>query len=178
MSYVIIAVALALTAAEPSQKSPYGGREGPTFNITSFGAKGDNATLNTAAFVEAVGAIDKVGGGTLVIPDGCFITGPFNMTSHMTLFLTAGATLRAPTADQLGPGPAFPLWHVLTNNDTSYATLPRGPASTGDALPIHMRIMMLTCVVLLVFVRSLGQSSHQCRRTGRDATMLVQDALR
>lgn len=47
-------------------KSPFGGRAGPTFNLTDFGAIGDNATLNTPAFVKAVAAVEKAGGGTLV----------------------------------------------------------------------------------------------------------------
>ena len=75
--------------------------------------KGDNATLNTAAIEQAVATISKAGGGTLVVPDGVFITAPFNMTSHMTLFLSAKAVLRGPTPEQLGPAPAFPLWPVI-----------------------------------------------------------------
>ena len=32
------------------ERSPYGGRVGKTYDITSFGAKPDNSTLNTVAF--------------------------------------------------------------------------------------------------------------------------------
>ena len=35
------------------------------------------------------------------------------MTSSMTLFLSGGATVRGPTAAQLGPSPAFPLWPII-----------------------------------------------------------------
>ena len=38
---------------------------------------------------------------------------PFNMTSHMTLFLEEGATLRGPTESQLGGFPDFPNWELI-----------------------------------------------------------------
>ena len=69
--------------------------------------------MNTAAFNQAVAAVSAAGGGTLVVPVGAFVTGPFNLTSRMTLFLAAGAEIRAPSAAQLGGGPAFPRWPVV-----------------------------------------------------------------
>ena len=83
------------------------------FNLTDFGAKGDNKTLNTHAFEMAVAAVEKAGGGTLYVPDGVYITAPFNLTSHMILFLSGQAEIRGPTEDQLGPAPDFPLWPVI-----------------------------------------------------------------
>ena len=76
------------------QYSFFGGRLGQTFNLSTFGAIGDNATLNTKAFVAGVLAVKAARGGTLVVPDGVFITAPFNLTSNMTLFLTRGAVIR------------------------------------------------------------------------------------
>ena len=110
-----LAAALALAAAAPQQpaRSAYGGRAGPTFNLTLFGAKGDNATLNTKAFEAAVARVEAAGGGTLVVPRGAFRTGPFNLTSHMTLFLDAGAAIYGPTFQQLGEGPAFSMWPII-----------------------------------------------------------------
>ena len=84
-----------------------------TFNLTDFGAKGDNSTLNTHAFEAAVSAVEKAGGGTLYVPDGVYITAPFNLTSHMILFLSGHAEIRGPTKEQLGPSPDFPLWPVI-----------------------------------------------------------------
>lgn len=60
------------------------------FNLTDFGAVGDGVTLNTEAFERAVFAISKLGkrgGGQLNVPPGRWLTAPFNLTSHMTLFL-------------------------------------------------------------------------------------------
>ena len=112
---LLLAAALFAAGASPgeAEASPYGGRLGPTFNLTQFGAVPDNQTLNTAAFEKAVAAVAKAGGGTLLVPDGSFRTGPFNLTSHMTLFLSGGAERYGPTYAQLGAGPAFSMWPII-----------------------------------------------------------------
>ncbi|GFP79448.1 probable polygalacturonase [Phtheirospermum japonicum] len=66
------------------------------FNLTDFGGVGDGATLNTAAFESAIMAISKLGkngGGQLNVPPGNWLTAPFNLTSHMTLFLAEDAVI-------------------------------------------------------------------------------------
>ncbi|CAH9097605.1 unnamed protein product [Cuscuta epithymum] len=66
------------------------------FNLTEFGGVGDGITLNTASFERAVTAISKLsrnGGGQLNVPPGVWLTGPFNLTSHMTLFLAQDAVI-------------------------------------------------------------------------------------
>ncbi|XP_011007764.1 PREDICTED: probable polygalacturonase isoform X1 [Populus euphratica] len=66
------------------------------FNLTDFGAVGDGITLNTEAFERAVSAISKLarrGGGQLNVPRGKWLTAPFNLTSHMTLFLAEDAVI-------------------------------------------------------------------------------------
>nr|XP_010932386.1 probable polygalacturonase isoform X1 [Elaeis guineensis] len=68
-----------------------------SYNITDFGGVGDGVTLNTRAFERAVAAIarrGRRGGGQLNIPPGVWLTAPFNLTSHMTLFLAEGAEIR------------------------------------------------------------------------------------
>lgn len=67
-----------------------------TLNVMDFGAVGDGITLNTAAFEAAVAAAsDTVGGALLLVPNGVWLTGCFNLTSHLTLFLESGAVLLA-----------------------------------------------------------------------------------
>ncbi|KAJ3689643.1 hypothetical protein LUZ61_018807 [Rhynchospora tenuis] len=69
-----------------------------TVNIKDFGAVGDGKTSNTDAFKKAVAALskhEKKGGGMLVVPAGKWLTGPFNLTSHFTLFLDKGAVILA-----------------------------------------------------------------------------------
>lgn len=66
------------------------------FNLTEFGAVGDNKTVNTGAFEAAVAAVKAVegdGGGQIIVGPGIWLTAPFNVTSHMTLFLCQDASI-------------------------------------------------------------------------------------
>ncbi|KAK3011876.1 hypothetical protein RJ639_010537 [Escallonia herrerae] len=63
------------------------------FNLTDFGGVGDGATVNTEAFERAVSEIRKRGGGQLNVQRGVWLTAPFNLTSHMTLFLAENAVI-------------------------------------------------------------------------------------
>lgn len=66
------------------------------FNLTDFGAVGDGLTLNTKAFLRAISVISRLGkkgGGQLNVPPGRWLTAPFNLTSHMTLFLAEDAVI-------------------------------------------------------------------------------------
>ncbi|XP_057864644.1 probable polygalacturonase isoform X2 [Cryptomeria japonica] len=64
--------------------------------ITEFGAVGDGVTVNTHAFQNAIFYIhtfaDK-GGAQLFVPEGKWLTGSFNLTSHLTLYLDAKAVI-------------------------------------------------------------------------------------
>uniref|UniRef100_M4DVW2 Pectate lyase superfamily protein domain-containing protein n=1 Tax=Brassica campestris TaxID=3711 RepID=M4DVW2_BRACM len=67
-------------------------------SILEFGAVGDGKTLNTIAFQNAVFYLksfaDK-GGAQLYVPPGRWLTGSFNLTSHLTLFLEKDAVILA-----------------------------------------------------------------------------------
>ncbi len=65
------------------------------FNLTDFGAQPDSKTLSTEAFEKAVAAIEKAGGGHLIVPAGTYKTLSFELTSHMDLHLEPGATIKA-----------------------------------------------------------------------------------
>ncbi len=60
-------------------------------NVTNYGALGDGTTTNTAAIQHAIDAASTAGGGTVLIPDGRFLTGPFTLASHINLHLADGA---------------------------------------------------------------------------------------
>jgi polygalacturonase len=63
-------------------------------NLKDFGAVGDNgATLNTDAIKRAVDAVNRAGGGTLIVPAGIYFTGPFSLCDNINFRLEAGATL-------------------------------------------------------------------------------------
>ncbi|XP_077228754.1 pectin lyase-like superfamily protein [Tasmannia lanceolata] len=67
-------------------------------SISDFGGVGDGRTLNTYAFREAIYRIEHLsrkGGTLLYIPPGIWLTGSFNLTSHMTLYLAKDAVIRA-----------------------------------------------------------------------------------
>lgn len=67
-------------------------------SITDFGGVGDGLTLNTAAFQAAIFRISHLrrrGGTLLYIPAGVWLTGSFDLTSHMTLYLAKGAVIKA-----------------------------------------------------------------------------------
>jgi polygalacturonase len=73
------------------------------FNLVDFGAVGDSKTLNTEAFAKAIAAVEKAGGGKLVVPKGVFRTAPFALCSNLDLHLDAGAVIKAPeTFEELG----------------------------------------------------------------------------
>ncbi|KAG6477094.1 probable polygalacturonase [Zingiber officinale] len=96
-------------------------RRREVISISDFGGVGDGKTLNTWAFHKAIYRIQHVrrrGGTLLYIPAGIWLTGSFNLTSHMTLYLARGAVIKAtqdvwnwPLVDPLpsyGRGREFP----------------------------------------------------------------------
>uniref|UniRef100_A0A2P2Q2W6 Polygalacturonase n=1 Tax=Rhizophora mucronata TaxID=61149 RepID=A0A2P2Q2W6_RHIMU len=69
-------------------------------SITEFGAVGDGATLNTKAFQNAIFYLksftDK-GGAKLFVPAGRWLTGSFDLISHLTLWLDKEAVILGST---------------------------------------------------------------------------------
>jgi polygalacturonase len=78
------------------------------FNLLDFHAVDDGHTLNTDAFVHAIEAVRKAGGGHLIVPRGTFVTAPVELCSNLDLHLEDGAVIQAPsTFAELGlPDPA------------------------------------------------------------------------
>src|SRR5713226_4411885 len=63
------------------------------YNVKAFGAKGDGKTLDTPAINKAIDAAAAVGGGTVRIPAGNYLSVSIHLKSNITLYLDQGATL-------------------------------------------------------------------------------------
>ncbi|XVF80389.1 hypothetical protein PTKIN_Ptkin15bG0066600 [Pterospermum kingtungense] len=64
--------------------------------ITEFGAVGDGVTLNTKAFQNAIFYLNSFadkGGAKLFVPAGRWLTGSFDLISHLTLWLDKDAVI-------------------------------------------------------------------------------------
>ena len=63
------------------------------FNIVDFGAIADEKTLNTLAINQAIKKCSESGGGTVLVPEGEFLTGAIHMEDNVNLKISSGATL-------------------------------------------------------------------------------------
>ncbi len=63
------------------------------YSIAQQGAVGDGKTMNTAAIQKTVDAAAAAGGGTVLVPEGKFLTGPFALGSRINLHLAKGAVI-------------------------------------------------------------------------------------
>ena len=63
-------------------------------NLKDFGAVPDGQTLNTEAFEKAISALNKKGGGRLVVPEGLWLTGPISLKNSIDLHLERGALVQ------------------------------------------------------------------------------------
>jgi polygalacturonase len=102
-----------------------------TFNLKDFGAVGDYKAMDTHAFVDAVAAIEKAGGGHLIVPAGIYKTLPFMLTNHMDLHLDPGAIIKAPDnfAEYGIPDPNIAATQPTTNR---WQGRPFGAATMSD----------------------------------------------
>ncbi len=71
----------------------------PTFSpyrvsIADFAAVGDGMVKNTQAFANAIGAVAKKGGGTVVVPRGIWLTGPITLQSNVRIHVEEGALVK------------------------------------------------------------------------------------
>ncbi|HEY2914106.1 MAG TPA: glycoside hydrolase family 28 protein [Candidatus Angelobacter sp.] len=64
------------------------------FDVTKFGAIGDNKTDCTEVFQKAIAACHAAKGGRVLVPAGEFITGAIRLKSNVNLHIGSGATIR------------------------------------------------------------------------------------
>ena len=82
------------------------------YNVMDYGAIGDGSTLDTVAIKKTIDAVAKAGTGTIYFPrDKVFLTGPFNLTSHCTVYVERNTTILASTnKDDYMRIPALPSY--------------------------------------------------------------------
>ena len=64
-------------------------------NIKDFGGVGDGQTINTQAFKKAISALEKLGGGHLVVPEGIWMTGMISLKDNIDLHIEKNAIVMA-----------------------------------------------------------------------------------
>ncbi|MBM6992853.1 MAG: glycoside hydrolase family 28 protein [Prevotella sp.] len=62
-------------------------------NLRDFGGVGDGTSLNTQAFAKAISALNKQGGGHLIVPAGVWLTGLISLKDNIDLHLERNALI-------------------------------------------------------------------------------------
>src|SRR5258705_8679174 len=98
MKHIIIIVALMLPSSLFSQPGKLPVIVSPKFkkdtlSIVKFAAIPDGNTLNTKSINAAIDALNKKGGGTVMVPAGLWLTGPVVLKNNINLYLATGSTL-------------------------------------------------------------------------------------
>lgn len=79
------------------------------YNVRDFGATGDGATKDTDAVQRAVDACAAAGGGRVLLPPGCYLSGAIYLKSHVEMHLSAGSTLLgSPDREDYNQDDVFP----------------------------------------------------------------------
>lgn len=65
------------------------------YNVRTFGARGDGATLDTPAINKAIETAAAAGGGTVLFPAGNYLSVSIHLKSNITLYIDQGATIIA-----------------------------------------------------------------------------------
>jgi len=63
-------------------------------DIRDYGAVAGGEVKNTAAIAQAIAALDKLGGGRVLVPAGVWLTGPVHLRSNLELHLEKDAVLK------------------------------------------------------------------------------------
>ena len=100
----LIALSLSVSIAHGKQ-SAQGKSKPPFFNVMDLGVCNSSAALSAEAFRAAIQAAKLVGGGTVYVPAGNYVSGPIELISNLTLYIDAGAAIRfSATRLPLTPG--------------------------------------------------------------------------
>ena len=65
-----------------------------SYNIEKLGARGDNKTVNTNIINQTIAKCAQEGGGTVIVPQGVFLTATLYLKNNVNLHLNKGAVLK------------------------------------------------------------------------------------
>jgi polygalacturonase len=94
-----------------------------TKSILDYGAKPDGRTLNTGAIQRAIDDVFRSGGGTVIVPQGIFLTGRIELKARVTLNLQSGSTLLGSTSINDYTFPGSNPRHLIFAHDADDVTL-------------------------------------------------------
>lgn len=87
------------------------------FDVTNYGAVGDDNTDCSLAFAKAIEACSKAGGGRVVVPTGTYVSnGPIHLQSNVDFHITKKAVIKFGT----DPWDYLPLVHVRWEGTECY----------------------------------------------------------
>jgi polygalacturonase len=87
--------ALAQSMHKAALSAPAGGPQPGIYNVRTFGAAGDGATIDSPAINRSIEAASQSGGGTVYFPSGNYLCHSLRLKSSVSLYLDAGATIVA-----------------------------------------------------------------------------------
>lgn len=87
------------------------------YNIKDFGAIGDGKKVNTESILRAIQECEKNGGGTVICPQGVYLTGSIELRSNITLLIENGCILKA--TGNYGDYPYIGFYHNEMHETTS-----------------------------------------------------------
>ena len=96
-----------------------------TFNVLDYGADATGAKLATQAIQAAIDACTEAGGGTVVIPEGIYTTGPITLKSNVRLYTEKNCFVQF--THDLDQYEIYDTWFegIPNSSDLPCAVLPR-----------------------------------------------------
>ena len=94
----------AQTTAKP------GAAANAVFDVRTFGARGDGASIDTPAINKAIEAASSQGGGTVQFPAGTYASYSIHLMSNVVLSLEMGATILAASGTSYDPAEPNKPW--------------------------------------------------------------------
>jgi polygalacturonase len=93
VSFISLALVCPVASGNPTKPESTPTR----VSITDFGAVGDGKMLNTSNIQTAIEHLATIGGGTLVVPEGVFLSGAVFLKPGVNLHLERGAVIKGST---------------------------------------------------------------------------------